>query len=71
MAKTEETFREGEKKKKKPLCEGFSSHCLFKRWMARVPFASEQASMAEGLEPKRGEKRIMCDCQYIMLKKDR
>lgn len=52
MARTEERLT-GERS---TLPEGPSSHRAFKRRRAKVPFASQSASMRPGLESESGER---------------
>lgn len=66
MARTEERLT-GEKN---TLSEGSSSHRAFKRRRAKVPFASQSASMRPGLESETGEKRPSVTANPIPLAQD-
>lgn len=45
-------------KEKNTWCEGFSSHSFFKRWIAKVPFASERVPVVGGSATR--AQREMC-----------
>ena len=66
MARTEERLTV----EKNTLSEGSSSHRAFKRRRAKVPFASQNASMRPGLESETGEKRASVTANPIPLTQD-